>query len=66
MDSQAVTAGYRIIWKPMVFLRQYGKGCKGTMKEWEGGDPWPRFMPQNFVHLKEVFLMNNTEIFLLE
>lgn len=65
MDSQAVTAGYRIIWKPMVFLRQYGKGCKGTMKKWEGGDPWPRFMPQNFVHLKEVFLMNNTEIFLL-
>lgn len=28
-------------------------------------DPWPQFMPQNFVHLKDAFLMNNTEIFLL-
>lgn len=36
MESPAVTAGYRIIWKPMVFLRQHGKGCKRTMKEWEG------------------------------
>lgn len=26
MDSPAVIAGYRVIWKPMVFLSKNGKG----------------------------------------